>query len=165
MEYWTIGLIILIVGIFLLIVEVLTPGQTFMAIPGTVAVVLGIMAMMLGQWLFSAVWYAPVIALLIAAPTTIITVWGYKKLSSINPPTTTVGDSLVGRQGMVTVMVVPDSTKGKVKIGSQSWSATSEEEIPIGEKVEVVASEGVHVHVVRVSNITKFEKDMRGKED
>jgi len=164
MEYWTIGLIILVVGIFLLIVEVLTPGQTFMAIPGTVAVVLGIMAMLLGQWLFSAVWYAPVIALLIAAPTTIITVWGYKKLSTIQPPTTTVGDSLVGRQGIVTVAVFPDSTRGKVKIGSQSWSATSEEEIPIGEKVEVVASEGVHVHVERLSNITKFEKDMRGKE-
>ena len=165
MEYWTIGLIIVVIGVFLLIIEVFTPGQTFMAIPGTVSVVLGVMSMILGPWLFSTIWYAPVIALLIALPTTIFTMWGYQKLSKGHRPTTTMGDSLVGRQGIVTTAIIPDTVKGKVKIGSQSWSATADDEIPIGSKVEVISSEGVHVRVELIENITKFEKDLRSRED
>ena len=40
--------------------------------------------------------------------------------------------------------------KGKVKIDSDVWSATSDEPIAIGEEVTVDRSEGVHVHVRRI---------------
>ena len=164
MDYWTIGLLILIIGIVLLIVEVLTPGQTFMSIPGTVMVVLGIIGILVGPWLFSAVWYAPVIALAIAVPVTAFTMWMYQKLSRGHPPTTTVGDSLIGRQGIVTETVMPNSTRGKVKIGSSIWSATADYQIEKGAGVEVVGSEGVHVHVEWIEKLKKFEKEMRSKE-
>jgi membrane protein implicated in regulation of membrane protease activity len=164
MDYWTIGLLILIIGIALMIVEVLTPGQTFMAIPGTVMVVLGIIAIMIGPWLFSAVWYAPVIALAIALPVTAFTMWMYQKLSLGHPPTTTVGDSLIGRQGIVTETVLPNSVKGKVRIGTTIWSATSDEEIEKGAGVEIVGSAGVHVHVEKIEKLRRFEKEMRSKE-
>ena len=164
MDSWLIGLVIVIIGLVLLAIEIVTPGQTFMAIPGTVAVILGILSMVLGPVLFSQFWYAPVIAALIAVPVTVITVWGYQKLSKGHPPTTTVADSLVGRQGMVTVDVEPDNVKGKVKIGNTMWSATSLELIPAGERVEVVAAEGVHVKVERVDNIARWEREQREKE-
>lgn len=164
-DTWMLGLIILIVGLILLGVEVATPGQTFMAIPGTVAVVLGILSMIVGPVLFSQFWYAPVVAVLIAMPVTAVTIWGYKKLSAGHPPTTTVGDSLIGRQGVVLTDVEPDNVKGKVKIGNTTWSAVSNEPIPAGEKVEVVASEGVHVQVERITNIAKYEAEMRAKEE
>jgi len=164
MDSWVMGLIIMIVGLILLGVEVATPGQTFMAIPGTVAVVLGLISMMLGPWLFSQFWYAPVIAVAIAGPVTAVTIWGYKKLSKGHPPTTLVGDSLIGRQGIVTSEVIPDSIKGKVKIGNESWSATAEAMIPVGAKVEVVSSEGVHVQVERVEDIARWEAAQRQKE-
>jgi len=164
MDGWVMGLIILIVGLILLGIEVATPGQTFMAIPGTVAVILGLISMMVGTWLFSQFWYAPVIAVVIALPVTGVTIWGYKKLSKGHPPTTTVGDSLIGRQGIVTVAIEPDNIKGKVKIGNESWSASAEYEIPVGTRVEVVSSEGVHVQVERVESIARWEAAQRQKE-
>jgi len=164
MDSWVMGLIILVIGLIMLGIEVATPGQTFMAIPGTVAVVLGIIAMLLGPWLFSQFWYAPVIAVVIALPVTAVTIWGYQKLSKGHPPTTLVGDSLIGRQGIVTVDVVPDSIKGKVKIGNESWSATADALIPAGAKVEVVSSEGVHVQVARIEDIARWEAQQRRKE-
>jgi len=164
MDSWVMGLIILVIGLILLGIEVATPGQTFMAIPGTVAVVLGLISMLLGPWLFSQFWYAPVIALTISLPVTAITVWGYKKLSKGHPPTTLVGDSLIGRQGIVTVEVVPDSIRGKVKIGNESWSATSDTPIVVGAKVEVVSSEGVHVQVARIEDIARWEAAQRRNE-
>ena len=164
-DTWMLGLIILIVGLILLGIEVVTPGQTFMAIPGTVAVVLGILSMIVGPVLFSQFWYAPVVAVLIAMPVTAVTIWGYKKLSAGHPPTTTVGDSLIGRQGVVLTDVEPDNVKGKVKIGNTTWSAVSNEPIPAGEKVEVVASEGVHVQVEKITNIARYEAEMRAKEE
>ena len=164
MDGWVMGLIILIIGLILLAIEVATPGQTFMAIPGTVAVALGLISMMVGPWLFSQFWYAPVIAVLIALPVTAVTVWGYKKLSKGHPPTTLVGDSLIGRQGVVTVAIEPDNIKGKVKIGNESWSASAEYEMPVGTRVEVVSSEGVHVQVERVENIARWEAAQRQNE-
>jgi membrane protein implicated in regulation of membrane protease activity len=164
MDSWMMGLIIVIIGLILLGIEVATPGQTFMAIPGTVAVALGIISMLLGPWLFSQFWFAPVIAVIIAVPVTAITIWGYKKLSKGHPPTTVVGDSLIGRQGIVTVAIQPDSIKGKVKIGNESWSASAEYEMPAGTHVEVVSSEGVHVQVERVEDIARWEAAQRRKE-
>ncbi len=161
MEYWTMGLITLIVGMILLVIEVATPGQTFMAIPGTVGVVLGLIMMAMGDWLFSELWYAPVIALLVVIPVTMVTIWGYKKLGRTHPPLPIVGESLIGRQGIVTERVIPDSLSGKVKVASQIWSATADEEIGVGERVEVVASEGVHVHVERVEKLARIERENR----
>jgi membrane-bound ClpP family serine protease len=163
-DTWMLGLVILIIGLILLCIEVATPGQTFMAIPGTVTLVLGILAMVLGPVLFSQFWYAPVIAVLISIPVTAVTIWGYKKLSIGHPPTTTVGDSLIGRQGIVLTEVVPNSVKGKVKIGNTTWSAVSNEAIAVDEMVEVVASEGVHVQVEKIENIAKWEAEQRAKE-
>ena len=40
--------------------------------------------------------------------------------------------------------------KGKVKIGGDLWSATSDEPIEEGTEVIVESSEGVHVHVRRI---------------
>jgi membrane-bound ClpP family serine protease len=163
LDTWMLGLIILIIGMVMLGIEMLTPGQTFMAIPGTVGVILGIIAMVIGPVLFSEFWYAPVIAVLIAIPVTAITMWGYKKLSAGHPPTTTVGDSLIGRQGIVLTQVIPNSVKGKVRIGNTTWSAVSNEPIAAGEMIEVVASEGVHVQVEKIENIAKWEAEQREK--
>jgi membrane protein implicated in regulation of membrane protease activity len=51
---------------------------------------------------------------------------------------------------MVTTAVVPSSLKGKVRIDHDTWSATSDKAIPVGRKVVVKASEGVHVKVEEV---------------
>jgi membrane-bound ClpP family serine protease len=140
----TIAIILIVIGAILLIIEGLSPG-VFLLIPGTVLVILGIIGYVYPDFLMS-VW-SPVLALAIAVPVTIGTVKMYQILARPEPPTTTVMESLLGKDGIVTVRTVPENIKGKVRIGSDEWSATSSEPIEKGTEVKVVRSEGVHVTV------------------
>ena len=87
--------------------------------------------------------------MIVTVPVSLITVKAYQRLARPEPPTTTVTDSLVGRDGIVTVQTQDGNMKGKVKVGSDTWSATSDEPIEVGTAVVVERSEGVHVHVRR----------------
>lgn len=145
---WTLGLLFVIIGIILLLVEASSPGF-FIAIPATILIILGILGVVAPGIFFS--FWSPIIAIGIAVPVTYFTIYFYRQLAPPQEPTTTVGDSLVGKRGLVTTATDPDSeTKGKVRIGSDIWSATSEQPIKEGSRVEVIASEGVHVIVRKV---------------
>ncbi|MCL2143340.1 MAG: NfeD family protein [Methanomassiliicoccaceae archaeon] len=142
----TLAILFIVIGAILIMIEAFSPG-VFMIIPGTVLVILGIIGYVYPDLLFS-VW-SPIIALVVAIPVTFGTVKMYQVLARPEPPTTTVAESLVGREGVVTVRTEPDSIKGKVKIGSDVWSATSDEPIDDGTEVVVIKSQGVHVTVER----------------
>ena len=141
---FTVGLIMLVIGVIMLMVEAATPG-TFIAVPATVLIVLGIIAMAVPGFLYS-IW-SPIIAVVVGIPMTLVTMRFYAHFSPPSPPTTTVGESLISRQGIVTVEIRPHSISGKVRIGNDIWSATSDETIHAGERVLVTGSEGVHVIV------------------
>ena len=147
MDPFTVAVILIIAGAAFLIFEAFSPGA-FMVIPGTVLVILGLIGAAFPDILDS--WWSPVIALVVAIPVTLVTIKGYQRLAVPEPPTTTVVDSLVGRTGRVTVATESGNMRGKVKIGSDTWSATSDEPIEAGAEVIVESSEGVHVHVRRL---------------
>jgi len=147
-QEFTLGLIFLVIGVIMLIVEAASPGF-FIAVPATVLIVLGLMGMAIEGFLFS-VW-SPVLAIMVGVPITLFTMWFYARLSPPAPPTTTVGESLISRQGLVLAEIKPHTLKGKVRIGNDVWSATANEVIPEGERVLVIGSEGVHVIVKRLS--------------
>lgn len=142
-----IALSFMVLGVILLIVEASSPGA-FIVVPGTVLLILGAIGLLYPEVFLS--WYAPLIALLIMLPTTILTIKFYQKLATPEPPETTVNSSLIGREGQVTVAVFPGTIRGKVRISNDIWSATSNEEIEAGATIRVVSSEGVHVKVERV---------------
>jgi len=150
MDPVTIAIILIIIGLILLIIEALTPGF-FAVIPGAVLVVIGVLGYFIDGY-FESVVYMVVTVVVVTVVVSIITIKGYQILAKPEPPTTTVMDSLVGREGIVTADVKPGSLKGKVKIDSDSWSATSEDAITIGTPVTVYAAEGVHVKVRRKEN-------------
>jgi membrane protein implicated in regulation of membrane protease activity len=141
------GLALVIGGIVLLLAEAASPGA-FLLVPATVLLVMGAIGLIAPQVLLQ--WYSPVIAAVIAIPTTIFTIKFYQKLAPPAPPETVVASSLVGQTGIVEVEVIPNSLKGKVRIEHDTWSATSDKPIPAGSKVRVKASEGVHVTVEEV---------------
>jgi membrane protein implicated in regulation of membrane protease activity len=145
---WTVGLIFVIIGIIFLLAEASSPGF-FIAIPATILIILGILGIVAPGIFFS--FWSPLIAVGIAIPVTLIVIYFYRQLAPPQEPVTTVGDSLIGKRGLVITATDPDShTKGKVRIGSDTWSATSEITIQEGSRVEVIASEGVHVIVRKV---------------
>lgn len=144
MDPFLISCIILIVGAIFVIYEAFSPGG-FLLIPGIVLLVLGVIGLIMPDVLMS-IW-APIIALVVAIPVTLLTLKLYQHLAKPEPPATTVADSLVGRTGIVSVPTEIGSMKGKVRIGNDVWSATSDEPIEEGTEVVVERSEGVHVHV------------------
>lgn len=146
MDPFLISCLILIAGAIFVAYEAFTPGG-FALIPGIVLLVLGAVGLLAPDILMS-IW-APIIALIVALPVTLLTLKLYQHLAKPEPPTTTVADSLVGRSGIITVSTELGNMKGKVKIGSDLWSATSDEPIEEGAEVIVESSEGVHVHVRR----------------
>lgn len=138
------GLIFIIIGVIMLLVEAVTPGA-FIVVPATVLIILGVIGILAPDVLLS-VW-SPIIAVIILVPTTLLTIKFYQRLSPPMPPTTTVATSLIGMEGVVTTPICPNNIRGKVKIENDTWSATADRAIPAGARVRVVHSEGVHVKV------------------
>lgn len=141
------GLALLIIGILMVLAELASPGA-FILVPATVLMVLGGMGMVAPDLLLS--WWSPLLAVIILVPMTFVTMKLYQKLAPPVPPETTVATSLVGQKGVVEHEVRPHVLSGKVRIDHDTWSATSSTVIPVGKKVIVKASEGVHVVVEEV---------------
>ena len=143
----SLALSFIIIGILMLLAEVSSPGM-FLLVPATVLMVLGGIGLAYPDVLLS--WWAPLAAVVIVGPMTYVSIKLYQKLAPPAPPETTVATSLVGMTGVVEYVVSPNSLKGKVRIDHDTWSATSDKVIPVGSKVVVRASEGVHVKVEEV---------------
>ena len=144
------GWAMLILGVLMILAELSAPGS-FILVPATVLIVLGIMGLAWPDLLISV--YSPIIALVIALPMTFVSIKLYQKLAPPAPPETTVATSLVGMKGVVVTETRPDTLKGKARIEHDTWSATSAKPIPAGTQVIVVASEGVHVTVEEIKDI------------
>jgi membrane protein implicated in regulation of membrane protease activity len=147
-----IALLVIIVGIILLFVEISTPGF-FFGIPATVLIILGVFLVFVPDPMI-----AIIVATLFVIPITIGSIFLYKKLSPERPPIPLGRWSIVGKTGIVTKEIVPDSMSGKVKIQSEIWSAKADERISVGARIKVVASEGVHVTVERLGETGQKEK-------
>ncbi|HDR74319.1 MAG TPA: NfeD family protein [Methanoculleus sp.] len=143
-----IGWIMVVAGVVMLVVEAFSPGF-FIAVPGTVLIILGLFALF-----FPAIFQSPwIIAIAVAAGlvSAVVTIWFYGRLTPDASPTTISRDSLVGREGRVLRQVNAETLAGKVAIDGVDWSARSTGgAIGTGTAVRVVRSEGVHIVVEEV---------------
>jgi len=143
------GWLLIMAGTVFLLIEAASPG-IFIAVPGTVLVILGIL-FVLGVDVFSSP-AGVVIGVGVALAASLVTIWIYRR---INPgeesPTTISRDTLLGKEGIVVKAVDQDSLSGKVQVAGQEWSArTGQGVIQPGTHVRVVRSEGVHIVVEEV---------------
>jgi len=144
MDFQTIAIALMIIGLVLIIIEALSPGF-FVVIFGAILLAVGILGYFIEDFFSS--YYLPATVIIVAIVTTIATIKAYQMLARPVPPETTVTESMIGKTGVVTVMIDPINIRGKVRIGNDIWSATSDYVIEEGTKVEVYAGEGVHVKV------------------
>ncbi len=147
--------ILILLGAIMVLVEIATPGF-FIAVPGTIAILYGI-AILLFPWLLET-WWGPWALLALAFPLGALTYYIYRRLSPPSPPVTESFEGLIGKLGVVVETVEPDSIRGKVRIDSDVWSATSTKRIETGTRVIVVGVEGVHLIVEPLE-----EKDIGSK--
>lgn len=141
-----VGWLMIIIGLALLIVEAAQPGF-FVAVPGTTLIVLGAVVLLIPE---VAQDYAPVIIVVTAVVSSIITISFYRKIAPGQKPQTTSMDILSGKEGVVVKTVHPDSITGKVEIENRIWSATADSVIEEGKKITILSSEGVHVRVKEI---------------
>jgi membrane protein implicated in regulation of membrane protease activity len=154
------ALTLIIIGVAILLAEPFVPGL-FLAIPGTVLISIGAVGLAFPDLMFTPT--ALLVGILAGVVTFFIALKTYQFIAPNKPPTTTVADSLIGKEGIITTPTDPDHrTRGKVRIGSQVWSAYADTIIPVDTKVKVVKSEGVHVKVER---ITAKRRSSRTKEE
>ncbi len=142
-------MILIIVGVILLIAEVIIPGF-FVGVVATAFLFVGIISLIFEEVLSNPAILIGVAIVGLAIGMT-ISILFYKKLGKEQKPITSTGESLVGRTGIITVPTEPHHpTKGKVRLGSEIWSAEADKIITEGAKVEVVDSIGAHVKVVEM---------------
>ncbi|MCZ7401229.1 MAG: NfeD family protein [Candidatus Methanoperedens sp.] len=141
-----VGWLMIIVGIGLLILEAAQPGF-FVAVPGTTLIVLGVVTLLIPD---VAQNYAPVIIVVTALVSSILTITFYRKMAPGQKPLSTSMDNLAGKEGVVVRKVTPDSISGKVNIDNKIWSATADSIIDEGKKVIIINSEGVHIKVKEI---------------
>ncbi len=150
MEVFYVAVLLIVLGVLLIAVEITTPGF-FLAIPGGVFIVYGVLLLAF-PWLLG-VWWGPWLLAVLSIPVTLFVVFMYRRLAPPEKPVTTTKDTLVGKEGIVVERVRPHDISGKVRLGTEVWSATCPEdegEIPPGTKVVVVDVNGVHLIVRRV---------------
>lgn len=73
--------------------------------------------------------------------------FGYLATRKHRRMATTVTDSLIGKEGTVLETITPNNFKGKVRVESRIWSATSDKTIQKEEKIKVVGHKGINVIV------------------
>ncbi|UCF07918.1 MAG: NfeD family protein [Thermoplasmata archaeon] len=151
----TIGLALLIIGILLIIAEAATPGF-FIGVIGTAFIAMGLVGIFF-PFILDTPW-SPIIVVVVTSGSMLGAVMFYRRLGSTQPPATTITESNVGREGVVTADIEPNSLKGKVKIKHQIWSATADAHIPKDAKIRVIDWDGVHVIVEEVEEEEMIER-------
>lgn len=132
---WTIVLIIS------LAVEALTLNLV------TIWIALGALVALISSIFVSSVMIQTVIFIITTLLTLIFTRSFIKDILKVKSVKTNL-DSVVGQIGIVTSDISEDK-RGKVKIAGKIWTAISDSPISVGERVEILAIEGVKLVVKR----------------
>ena len=142
---FTVGIILLIGGLIIIAFEFVHPGA-FLLIPGCVVFAAGAIYLVAPPLLTDSV-FGPLIVAFAAILGALATLPYYKYLGATHPPMTTTPEALRGQVGVVLAPVTPNSMHGKVRVGSEIWSARSDKSIPVGARVKVQSGEGVCIWV------------------
>ena len=104
MEVATVAIVVMILGLVVLTVEAFFPGG-YLLIPGAILVIVGAYGYAAPDNFYTM--WTPAVAIISAVPVTAATVFLYKRLGSPEVPSTTVSDSLIGKEGTVVVGISP----------------------------------------------------------
>ncbi|MCI4323983.1 MAG: NfeD family protein [Thermoplasmata archaeon] len=146
---FAVGAIIAMAGGVIMAFEVVHPGA-FLLIPGSILLAGGLLYIALPDFLTTTP-YGPLVIALVAVIATAATIPLYKRWGKVHLPMTTMPQSLAGKQGLVIASVDATSLRGKVRVGSEIWSARSDAPIPAGATVKVLGGSGVSLRVALVA--------------
>ena len=137
------GLLLVLLGIGLLIAEVFLPTFGVLGIGGIIAFVLGSLFLfdapdsdlLVDRSIIASVGVG-VATIMLFVGTLAVRTFGQRSVSGI--------DGLIGAIGEVRVRIAP---RGKVWIHGEYWNAESDEDLEVGQKVQVVSVKDLVLHV------------------
>jgi membrane-bound serine protease (ClpP class) len=136
----TAGVLLILFGLGLLVLELKVPSFGVLGIGGTVSLVIG--SLMMTREVPGVRVGLGVILPAALAMTAIVLLLGRLALQSQRLPPMTGADGLVGEQGRARTPVTPD-TPGQVDIHGEIWRAASHEPLAPGQPVRVLAVNGL----------------------
>jgi membrane protein implicated in regulation of membrane protease activity len=145
-ENLALGVPLVVAGIVVLAMEFAHPGA-LLFIPGSVLIVAGFLELAFPDVLVGTP-YGIIAIAVVATAAGIAEIPYYRWVAPTHRPMTSTSAGFEGQYAIVTAPIVPNSLSGKVRIGSEIWSAQAEVRIPAGTRVKVVGGEGVAVRVV-----------------
>jgi membrane-bound serine protease (ClpP class) len=138
------GVILVLAGIALLIVEAHASGVGVFGVGGLVAFIAGSLLLFRAPGARLSFW-------LVGLGTAMVAGYFFFVLRAVlrarHLPVASGAESLLGREGTAVSDLAP---RGTVRVANEDWTAVAElDQIKAGESVEVVAVEGVTLHVRR----------------
>jgi inner membrane protein len=132
------GLSLIGIGLTLLLIEAFNPGF-FVAVPGTVAFVLGLVALLLPDfYTYPTAW---LLIIVFTAAVTWVAIRVYKRIAPPEKSTTTFTvDNIVGQVGRAASAISAEA--GEVRIHGETWHARSSTPIAEGATIRVVGVAG-----------------------
>lgn len=140
-----VGIVLVIAGIAALAFELVHPGA-LLFIPGSILLVAGFLYLFFPVFLLDSA-VGPIAVVVAGGVATVVEVYYYRWVAPTHRPMSTTSEGLVGEEAIVTVAIVPDTLRGKVRVRSEIWSARAAVPIPVGTRVRIVQGEGVSVAV------------------
>ncbi len=139
-----IGLGLILGGMLLIFLEIMNPGL-FIAVVGTVMIILGILVLVIGMAVFQP--WGALLTVFIAIGASAATLWGYRRWAPPgDKPITLSKDSLPGMEGTVE-QAIPAGGTGEVRVSGQRWHATCEVDLSVGTKIRVDSVDGLTLNV------------------
>jgi len=135
-----------VLGIILLMVEIATP--TFF----TMWIGIGAISASLLAAFFEDQFALQLVVFIVVSFLLVISTRKLANKLSGKSPRSIAQDQLIGETATVTQDILPDGSKGIIKVAGESWRAVSveEEHIKAGSKVKILALKGVKLYVERV---------------
>ena len=140
----SLGYTFIMLGILLFVIETFQPGF-LLAVPATVLLVLGLLMIVAPDIVNS--WMALPIILVVGCVTFYFTLKFYQSLAPPDSPPTGSLRVHIGKEAKVVKAVVPGTIKGKVRLGTIEFRASSSTDISEGSLVKVIDVDGIHLIV------------------
>ena len=140
-----VGLLLLLFGLVLLILEMVTPTFGALAAGGLVSMVFGAV-MLIDSPLPELQPGWPFVLTLMTALAVLVSLLGRLAIRAHLRPPVTGAAGMVGKRGEVIESIAPDAS-GRVATHGEIWSAAAREPIPRGVRVQVVAIDGMTLTV------------------
>ncbi len=140
-----VGLLLLLFGLVLLVLEMVTPTFGALAAGGVVSMVFGAL-MLIDSPLPELQPGWPFVLSVMGALAVLVTLLGRLAVRAHLNPAVTGVDGMVGKRGEVIEAIEPGAG-GRVSTHGEIWSATAAEPVPRGARVRVVAVDGMTLTV------------------